>query len=139
MKRLPALLILIVLTALSVSCNTDSDESVDYFPQLKTQSEVYMTAALTGELVLEDGYLHVGEDLIIWQPDYFLNSNDGTIEILDREGKVVGRVGEEIYMGGGEIKSIEFINSLIKEPLPQGIDGPFWLQGAETRLNSNPE
>jgi len=96
-----------------------------------------MESELFGELVLEDGYLRVNGTLIIWQPDYFVHNNEGTIEILDRNGEVVARVGEEVYMGGGEIKPIGLINSLIKEPLPQGCEGPFWLQGEGTRLSLN--
>lgn len=84
---------------------------------------------MTGELILEDCYLRVDDELIIWQPDYFVNNNEGTIEILDRNGDVVARVGEEVCMGGGEIKSIEHINKLLKEPLPQDCEGPYWLMG----------
>ncbi|GAJ24513.1 unnamed protein product, partial [marine sediment metagenome] len=73
--------------------------------------------------------LRVDQELIIWQPDYFVNNNDGTIEILDRNGEVVARVGEEVCMGGGEITSIEHINKLLKEPLPQDCEGPYWLMG----------
>jgi hypothetical protein len=32
-------------------------------------------------------------------------------------------------MGGGEITSIEHINKLLKEPLPQDCEGPYWLMG----------
>ncbi len=111
------------------------DPSV-HFPQLKMRSGEFMEALMTGELVLEDGYLHVHGTLIIWQPDYFVHNNEGTIEILDREGKVVGRVGEGILMGGGEIP-FEFVNGLLKEPLLEDCQGPFWLQGEGTRLNLN--
>jgi len=113
------------------------DPSV-HFPQLKTRSGSFMLALMVGELKLVDGYLRVGEELIIWQPDYFVHNNNGIIEIWDRDGVVVGRVGEEIYMGGGEIKQPPE-DKFLKEPLPDDIDGPFWIQGAETRLDSNRE
>jgi len=73
------------------------------FPQLKMRSGSFMEALVIGELTLEDCYLRVDQELILWQPDYFVNNNDGTIEILDRNGEVVARVGEEVCMGGGEI------------------------------------
>ena len=98
-----------------------------------------MEALLTGELELVDGYLRVNESIIIWQPDYFVHNNNGTIEIWDRDGVVVGRVGKEIYMGGGSAGTIEQINPTLKEPLPTDIEGPFWLQGGGTRLNSDRE
>jgi len=104
------------------------DPSV-HFPQLKTRSGSFMECLLTGELILEDCYLRVNEELIIWQPDYFVNNNDGTIEILDRNGEVVARVGERVSMGGGEITSIEHINKLLKEPLPEDCEGLYWLMG----------
>jgi len=95
------------------------------FPQLKMHSGSVMDALVIGEMVLEECYLRIDGNLIIWQVDYFVNNNEGTIEILDRNGDVVARVSEEVYMGGGQISSIEHINKLIKEPLPQDCQGPF--------------
>jgi hypothetical protein len=112
------------------------DPSVN-FPQLKTHSGSVMMALLTGKLELIDEYLCVGNSIIIWQTDYFVHNNDGTIEIWDRDGKVVGRVGEEIVMGGGGGGSLEWINPMLKEPLPDNMEGPFWLQGSGTRLSLN--
>ena len=99
------------------------------FPQLKMRSGEFMESLMTGELILEDCYLRVDQELIIWQPDYFVNNNDGVIEILDRNGEAVARVGERVSMGGGEIEPIEHINKLLKEPLPQDCEGPYWLMG----------
>lgn len=118
-----------------VPFEVNPDPSV-HFPQLKMASGSYMLALLTGKLTLKDGCLCVEDTIIIWQPDYFLNSNNGTIEILDREGKVVARLGEEVVIGGGGYSvPIEDINRMLKEPLPSGCDGPFWIQGTETRLS----
>jgi hypothetical protein len=112
------------------------DPSVN-FPQLKTASNCYLLALMTGTLELIDGYLWVGDAIIIWQTDYFVHNNDGTVEIWDRDGNVVGRVGEEIYMGGGSAGTLDTINPTLKEPLPVDTEGPFWLQGGGTRLNLN--
>ena len=112
------------------------DPSVN-FPQLKTASSCYMAALTIGTLELIDGYLRVEGTIIIWQPDYFVHNNDGTIEIWDRDGNVVGRVGEEIYMGGGSAGTLDNINPTLKEPLPICTEGSFWLQGGGTRLNLN--
>jgi hypothetical protein len=111
------------------------DPSV-HFPQLKMRSGSFMEALMVGDLTLEDGYLRVNGTLIIWQPDYFVHNNGGIIEILDRDGAVVGQVGEEIVMGGGGIP-FEHVNKLLKEPLPLDTEGPFWLQGTRTRLSLN--
>ncbi len=112
-----------------------TDPSV-HFPQLRMRSGSFMESLIVGQLVLKDGYLRIGESLIIWQPNYFLNNNNGTIEILDRNGAVVARVGEEVVMGGGGIP-IDYINRMIKEPLPEDCQSPFFLQGTGTRLSLN--
>ncbi|MBC8445842.1 MAG: hypothetical protein H8D74_01445 [Chloroflexi bacterium] len=114
-----------------------------HFPQLRTRSATFMEALLVGKLIVKDGCLRVSASdrdrghLIIWQPDYFLNSNEGVIEILDRNGQVVGRVGEEVCMGGGEIPLTASLEHQLCEPLPEHCEGPYWLQGDGMRLSLN--
>ena len=110
-----------------------TDESI-YFPQLKTRSASFMAALLIGRLEVENGCLQVYQEesdqriVIVWQTDYFLNNNDGSIEMLDREGKVVARVGEMIYLGGGEVGSID--SDHLQAPISEHCsDSPFWLMG----------
>jgi len=106
-----------------------------HFPQSRTRSATLMTALLVGKLIVKDGCLRVSASegdrghLIIWQPDYFLNSNEGVIEILDRNGEVVARVGEAIRMGGGEVALTENLKRQLREPLPEQCEGPYWLMG----------
>lgn len=106
-----------------------------HFPQLRTRSATFMLALLQGKLAVTEGCLRVtgsGGDsshLIIWQPDYFLNNNEGVIEILDRNGEVVARVGEEIRMGGGEVPLTEKLKQQLREPLSEQCRGPYWLMG----------
>jgi hypothetical protein len=109
------------------------DDSI-YFPQLKTRSTSFMEALLIGRLEVENGCLlayQEGSDqpiLIVWQTDFFLNNNEGAIEMLDREGKVAARVGEMIYLGGGETRSID--PDLLQAPIPARCSGkPIWLMG----------
>jgi hypothetical protein len=111
----------------------NSDDSI-YFPQLKTRSASFMEALLIGRLEVENGCLlayQEGSDqliTIVWQTDYFLNNNEGSIEMLDRDGKVVARVGETIYLGGGEIGGIE--DSQLQAPMPEHCSSsPLWLMG----------
>ena len=106
-----------------------------HFPQLRTRSATFMEALLVGKLIVKDGCLRVSASegdrghLIIWQPDYFLNSNEGVTEILDRNGQVVARVGEEIRIGGGEVPLAEDLQQQLREPLPEQCEGPYWLMG----------
>ena len=106
-----------------------------HFPQLRMRSAAFMEALLEGTLVLQDGCLRVRDDdgdegyLIIWQVDYYVNSNAGTVEILDQNGQVVARVGEVIRMGGGEVQMTEELRQQLREPLPDQCPGPYWLMG----------
>jgi hypothetical protein len=109
------------------------DDSI-YFPQLKTRSTSFMEALMIGTLEVENGCLQVTQEgndqrmVIVWQTDYFLNNNEGSIEMLDRDGKVVARVGEMIYLGGGEIRSID--PDQLQAPIPEHCSGtPIWLMG----------
>lgn len=105
-----------------------------FMPQLKQRDISFMTALLIGELIVEDGCLRIrdvytGEHtLVIWQADYFLNDNSGRLEILDETGAVVAQVGEMIYMGGGEQRTVD--NAELRQPVPEQCNsGPFWRMG----------
>ena len=108
-----------------------------HFPQMKMKGYADMEALMVGDLIVKDGYLYVGRTLIVWQPDYFVNSDNGTIEILDRNGKVVAREGEELTMGGGNVDVTEQLNRMLKEPLPPGLAESVWIQGDGLRLSLN--
>lgn len=105
------------------------------FPQLRVQSSSFMAALLEGELIAEANCLRVrmnaGNEshLIIWQPDYFLNDHDGTIEVLNRAGQVVAMVGKTIRTGGGEVHMTPELEGQLREPIPEACGGPFWLMG----------
>ena len=107
-----------------------------HFPQMKMLGWGDMEVLMVGKMTVKDGYIYIGDNVVIWKPDYFVNSDNGTIEILDREGKVVAREGEEVVMGGGGV-SLEQINKYLKEPLPADFKGNLHLQGSGTRLSLN--
>ena len=93
-----------------------------------------MEALLIGRLEVENGCLLAYQEgseqpiTIVWQTDYFLHNNEGSIEMLDREGKVVTRVGEMIYLGGGEVGSID--SDHLQAPIPEHCSSsPLWLMG----------
>ncbi|GAP13094.1 hypothetical protein LARV_00836 [Longilinea arvoryzae] len=106
-----------------------------FFPQLRARSVVFMTALLEGQLVLEDGCLRVVTgfapqgSLIIWQPDYFPSQKGDQIEILDRNGLSVARVGESIALGGGEIQLSDDTTRQLRESIPAACAGPYFLMG----------
>ncbi len=108
-----------------------------HFPQVKMRGWGDMAILVVGALTVRNGYLYVGDSLVVWKTDYFVNSDNGTIEILDREGKVVAREGEEVVMGGGGIPLDDRLNRMLKEPLPAGIAESVLLQGDGPRLSLN--
>jgi hypothetical protein len=105
------------------------DGEMIYFPR-QAPTNAFMAALLQGTLALDaNGCLRVeGEGgsapLILWRHDFTLNIEGETIEVLDGAGEVVGRVGEDIRMGGGEA-SDQGIPGMPIEACP----GPFWALG----------
>lgn len=101
----------------------------DFFmAQLKHRDVAFMEALIIDDLIAEDGCLRIeGEaesHLIIWQADYSLHDNNGRLEILDEMGKVVAQVGEKVYLGGGEQRTVD--NGELLEPLPAQCSGPYF-------------
>ena len=101
---------------------------------------VVMQALLIGRLVLVDGCLrieslHGGESMLpIWPPEFGLATEGEQIQVLDGEGRVVARVGEEVYMGGGG-GSAEGLAECVREQLPPACTGPYWIVGDGVRPN----
>ena len=103
---------------------------------------VVMQALLVGRLVLVDGCLRIesphGDEsqLPIWPPEFGLAAEGEQIQVLDGEGRVVARVGEEVYMGGGG-GSAEGLANCVREQLPAACTGPYWIVGEGVRPNLN--
>ena len=134
---------LVLLIAGACDANPPCDRlpsSIVFFPEQKSQ-EGGMEALLWGELVLTNGLLRIQTDqfvgnvsyLPLWPPGYSVCEEDGTIQLF-KGGDVIAKLGEEIYMGGGEL-SIQSANDLLVDPLPLYAEGPYWLVGKEVRLN----
>jgi hypothetical protein len=105
-------------------------------PQLQVGGGPYMAALLEGTLIVEQGCLRVQPAwegpsyLVIWQPDYYLTDTAGALEILDRSGAVVARVGEPIRMGGGETSAgVAELSPQLVAPIPPECGGPYWIMG----------
>jgi len=99
-----------------------------------------MTAELIGELLLVDDCLRVNAAadasyLILWQPEFSLKAENDSLHILNEAGQVVATVGEEVYLGGGEVRSIDHLDEYVRQQLPPACPGPYWIVGAEVRPN----
>ena len=137
------ILLLALFLSLQVSCANAENEPMPT-PYLPTQAKPVpdrMMAELEGDLVLVDGCIRVksyydGEEtyprLLIWPYGFRLEIEDEVVRVRDDIGRVVGIVGEPIYMGGGEITGW-FADDLVGEPIldfcPTPPDGPYWLVG----------
>jgi hypothetical protein len=101
---------------------------------------VVMQAEMVGQLVLVGGCLRlesIYDDtsyLPVWPPEFALSSGDDGINVLDGTGQVVARVGEEIYMGGGE-GSASVMAKCVRQQLPVTCTGPYWIVGEGVRPN----
>jgi len=99
-----------------------------------------MEAELVGDLVVRGGCLWVeslyndGSYLPIWPPEFTIGLENEVLVILDGEGNVVGRAGEEIYMGGGT-GSENALPDCTRKQFPADCDGQFWVVGDGVRPN----
>jgi hypothetical protein len=101
---------------------------------------VTMAAELIGKLTLVDGCLRVdsiygqASYLTVWPPEYALRAVDAEIQVVDGSGQVVARTNQEVYMSGGE-GSAAAMPDCVREQLPAGCGGPYWIVGDTVRPN----
>jgi hypothetical protein len=96
-----------------------------------------MEAELAGTLYLdpEGGCLRVrslsGEELLpIWPPEFTLRAEGEGVLVVDGQGQVAARAGQEVYMGGGYVPvSDEYVLAQI----PQACRGAYFVVGCEVR------
>ena len=99
-----------------------------------------MGAELVGDLVLEEGCLRIeslygNESYIpVWPPEFTVVLENDIPVILDGDGLLVGRVGKEIYMGGGE-SSESAVPACAQQQMPPTCRGKYWIVGEGVRLN----
>ena len=115
-------------TVVILSPASSSDASDAFFPKQRPGGDMMM-ADIRGEFLLDDeGCLRVaGNDRVvpIWPADFSVDREDGQVRVLNSRGRVVARVGEEVYMGGGEVgRSLEGIAGVEKR-----CSGTYWLVG----------
>jgi hypothetical protein len=92
---------------------------------------IYPTALFEGKLVLDNNSLRLKafwstSDLLIWPYGYSPRIVDKQIQVIDNDGQLVGRLGDKIKVGGGEVPS-EIIEKYIGQELPDDSEGPYWL------------
>ena len=96
-----------------------------------------MDALASGTLVLVDNCLRlkVNESdisyMLIWPPDFSLKDENGNVNILNENNKIVASIGDQVQMSGGEIKLLILLDKSIQEQVPSQCIEPFWLMGYE--------
>ena len=96
-----------------------------------------MEALTRGTLVLADNCIRLERDktlanyLLIWPPDFNIRNKNGTLQIMNGDGKTVAYLGDEVEMSGGEIHSLSMLDNYIQEQVPPQCPGPYWMMGYE--------
>ena len=97
-----------------------------------------MLAELIGTLEQQDGCLRVrslhggGDVLPIWPPEYTLRVEGEQVLVIDGEGQVAARAGQEVYMGGGHVAVTD---EWVLEQIPQVCRGEYFVVGNTVRPN----
>ena len=146
LKRAAMLAALLFIAA----CSSESNPTlpIEYgdllFPRQKAADgeRIVMQALLIGPLVTRNDCLRIdsrhGETsyLPIWPPDYGLKIEGNIVNVVDGTGRTLVRVGQAVYMGGGEIHSLEGIAAIdaqTKQAVAERCGGPYWIVGEGTR------
>src|SRR3989304_2870261 len=116
--------------------STSISSSVPYFPVQKAGMAT-MEVILEGKLELDNGCLRIkyfdDNYLLIWPYGFSLRTEGEEIQVIDENGQVFARVGDNIRVGGGEItgeNAKELIEKYyIETPLPEDCQGPYWVVG----------
>lgn len=66
----------------------------------------------------------------IWPAGYDLAARDGGLSVVNAAGEVVGNVGGEFRLGGGEVATLEgipVISDEVRSVAEERCPGPYWL------------
>ena len=124
------ILCLFLLSGQTACTNPTIDDSHPFFPTQSKSVNFQMEASIEGTLVLDNGYLRLEKSgfLLIWPYGFSLNMEGDAINILDKEGREVARVGDTIRMGGGTGDK-KIAEDFMGRKLPDGAKDPFWIVG----------
>lgn len=119
---------------------TASSQNEIFFPTQKDPQRDAATAMGSGQLILtNDGCLRLKavEDypsrLLIWPPNYSLNTEGNRVRIMNENGQIAAEVGDEMRVSGGELWSlqVEAIPESSRQELSERCPPPYWLTGFE--------
>ena len=106
-----------------------SSFSVPFFPVQKTPAKASMQALLSGPLKLEDKCLKVEENLIVWPYGFSMQTKGTRINILNKNGNIVGSVGDTIKLSGGQVTAQGSNSEMLSQFVNDDCKGPLWITG----------
>ena len=105
-----SLLVLMAFTVLACGSDEPAAHPGLFFPTVPIGDE-YPAGDMEGVLEEQDDCLFISAPqdhwLLLWPEGYTARVADGQLEVLDEGGKVMGRVGEPLRVGGGETNPVE--------------------------------
>lgn len=133
------LLVLIMLSLTLTACGEQLKVTLNAEPTaLPTPEPTRFTALIIGELVAENGCLHIVETttstsyLIAWPPEFSIQTKQDRIIITkENSEKVTLRIGEEIRLGGGVVDSRGVLDERMQQALSEQCPGPYWVASLE--------
>lgn len=112
------------------------------FPEQLPREKEYLMAELRGRLTLDEaGCLRVryrgGSVTPVWPPGLKVDVTGDGVQILDQKGRIAARVGEGVYMGGGETRALDDLMSVgerTAQELRDRCPGTYWLVAPPVRV-----
>ena len=142
--NLQALLACLLLVLAAAGCG--DQDSVDFFPQhdeqiLPDRGREFFA----GKLVLKEGCLRAeapprsGHDnrspLIVWPRSFTLNTEDGSVRVVDATGRIAARVGDHVRFGGYPSGPQTVRLRELEQGLPTDCPGPYLWAGEVTAIS----
>lgn len=101
-----------------------------------------MTTTQRGRLILTDNgclRLKTVEDhpafLLIWPPDYSLNTEGDLVRVLNEKGQLAAEVGDYVEVGGGSTSlDVVPIPESLRQKLPERCAPPYHAVGDEVQV-----
>ena len=106
------------------------------FPQHPDGKRTYTSALpdhIKGRLQVDSGCIYIRNGTIpVWPSDFGMRVEDGTVQVLDESGNLVGVEGREVVLAGYEVRADDPAGKEISATIPLACPpGNFWIVGDE--------